>query len=181
MLMTDDLVSAAQAGDSAAMCSIYRELAPIVLGYITAKGVPDPEALTSDVFVDVLKRFSALTGGAGGLRKFVMTVAHARMVDDVRRRQRQPAVTAYTPEDDVRVSASAEHHALRRIGAAHVVDLLRRLPASQREVVLLRVVADLPIEEVAEILARSPGAVKQLQRRGLLTLRDLVGELQVTR
>jgi RNA polymerase sigma factor (sigma-70 family) len=180
MRITDDLVSAAQVGDAAALRALYRDLAPMVLGYLTAKGVPDPEAVTSDVFVDVIKRLAVITGGASGVRKFVMTVAHARMVDDVRRRRCQPAMTAYTPEADVRVSASAEHDALCEIGTARVVRLLRRLPAAQREVLLLRVLADLSIDEVAEIVAKSPGAVKQLQRRGLLTLRELLCEARVT-
>ena len=39
---------------------------------------------------------------------------------------------------------------------------------------LLRIVAELPIEQVAEILGKSAGSVKQLQRRGLLKLRELV-------
>jgi RNA polymerase sigma-70 factor (ECF subfamily) len=42
--------------------------------------------------------------------------------------------------------------------------------------VLLRVMADLSIEQVAQIVEKSPGAVKQLQRRGLLALRDLLDD-----
>lgn len=39
---------------------------------------------------------------------------------------------------------------------------------------LLRVVADLSIQEVAETLGKSQGAVKQLQRRGLASLRSRI-------
>jgi RNA polymerase sigma-70 factor (ECF subfamily) len=85
-------------------------------------------------------------------------------------------LTPYLPETDLRVSESAEHVALDAMATASIVAVLDELPAAQREVVLLRVVADLSIEQVAEIVHKSPGAVKQLQRRGLLALRDLLSE-----
>ena len=66
------------------------------------------------------------------------------------------------------------------MAAAAIVELLRELPADQRDVLALRVIADLSVDAVAEIIGRSPGAVKQLQRRGLLGLRRLVLERGVT-
>ena len=93
--ITDGVVRAAQAGEAAAFRVIYEELAPVVLGYLTAKGVADPEAVTSDVFLAALPRLRELSGGAAGLRTFVMSVAHARMVDDARRRRRQPVWCQY--------------------------------------------------------------------------------------
>jgi RNA polymerase sigma-70 factor (ECF subfamily) len=46
------------------------------------------------------------------------------------------------------------------------------LPADQRAVLLLRVLADLTVEQVAQVLGRSVASVKALQRRGLRTLRQ---------
>lgn len=178
--ITNDVLAAAQAGDATAFRTIYQELAPVVLGYLTAKGVTDPEAVTSDVFLAVLPRLDELTGGVPGLRTFVMSVAHARMVDDARRRRRQPPLHEYDPAGDPRVAASAEYEAIASISAAGIVELLDELPADQRDVLALRIVADLSIDAVAEIIHRSPGAVKQLQRRGLLGLRRLVLERGVT-
>ncbi|PWG74244.1 RNA polymerase subunit sigma-70, partial [Enterococcus hirae] len=48
---------------------------------------------------------------------------------------------------------------------------LRTLPDSQREVVLLRYVLSLSLAETAAAVEKSEGAVKQLQVRGLETLR----------
>ena len=75
---------------------------------------------------------------------------------------------------------SAEQDAIESMAAAAIVELLRELPADQRDVLALRVIADLSVDAVAEIIGRSPGAVKQLQRRGLLGLRRLVLERGVT-
>jgi RNA polymerase sigma-70 factor (ECF subfamily) len=179
--LTDDVVVAGCAGDAAAFRTIYRELAPIVFGYLRARGVSDPEAVTSDVFLSVLPRMGELTGGVAGLRTFVMSVAHARMVDDARRRRRAPHVSEYDVMLDPRVSVSAENEAIGSIATAGIVRLLQTLPDDQREVLALRFIADLSVDAVADIIGRSPGAVKQLQRRGLIALRRMMAEPGVTR
>jgi len=45
------------------------------------------------------------------------------------------------------------------------------LPEDQRNVMVLRIVADLTVEQVAQVLGKRPGAVKALQRRALDSLR----------
>jgi RNA polymerase sigma factor (sigma-70 family) len=178
--VTDDVVSAAQAGDPSAFNVIYREIAPAVCGYLRAKGVLDPDALTNDVFLAVLPRLPDLSGGATGLRTFVFSVAHARAVDETRRRQRQPTTMAYDAGSDRRSVGSAETEALNALGAERVLNLLAGLSTEQRNVLALRVVADLTVDEVAAIIGRSAGAVKQLQRRALIALRQLLVEQDVT-
>ena len=58
--------------------------------------------------------------------------------------------------------------------------LVRSLPATQAEVVLLRVVAGLPVAEVAELLGRSPGAVRVACHRGLENLARILTKKEVT-
>jgi RNA polymerase sigma-70 factor (ECF subfamily) len=178
--VTDSLVAAAQAGDTYALRAIYDDLAGPVCGYLRAKGVADPEGLTSDVFVTVLRRIATITGGADGLRRLVFTVAHARMVDAVRAEVRAPDFVEYDAESDVRTAPSAEDEAQARLGTERVLAVLAALPDDQREVLALRVVSDLPLEQVAEIMHRSVGAVKQLQRRALISARRHVSTGRVT-
>lgn len=178
--LTDALVAAAQAGDAYALREIYSELAGTVCGYLRAKGVGDPEAVTSDVFLAVLPKLRTVTGGAAGLRRFVFTVAHARMVDAHREQARWPDLIEYDPDADVRTVDSAELVAEEELGTERVVEILSMLPDDQREVITLRVVADLSLEQVATIMGRSTGAVKQLQRRALLSIRDALTRGRVT-
>ncbi|CAN5429055.1 sigma-70 family RNA polymerase sigma factor [soil metagenome] len=178
--ITHEVLSAAQAGDGAAMSVIYRETAPAILGYLTAKGVSDPEGVTSDVFLAFLPRLPALTGGPAGLRTLLFSIAHARMVDHHRSRSRRPDPVEFEPELDRRATDSAEQTALTALSTDLVVDLLGELSDDQREVLVLRLVADLTVDQVAEVLDKSPGAVKQHQRRGLIALRELMRTRQVT-
>jgi RNA polymerase sigma factor (sigma-70 family) len=154
---------------------VYRTYASQVLGYLTARGVEDPEAAMQEVFLSVLPRLATMHGGAAGLRTFIFSVAHARMVDDHRRQNRTPAKLPFEPELDQREDSSAEDVALERISPQEVLRLLDGLPADQREVLSLRLVAGLTVDEAAGAMGKSAGAVKQLQRRALLKLRELSG------
>jgi RNA polymerase sigma-70 factor (ECF subfamily) len=79
-------------------------------------------------------------------------------------------LTEGEPDANVR-GGDAEDDALRSAGDERVRDLLGRLAPDQRDVMLLRIVADLTVENTAEALGKTPGAVKALQRRALRALR----------
>lgn len=172
--LSDDELSAALAGEPSGFSAVYTAVSPVVLGYFRTRGVEDAEALTQDVFVDVLPKLTDVTGGHAGLRTFIFSVAHARLVDCRRRAERRPDLAEYDPRDDPRCSASAEDEALGSLGG--LSHSLLQLNEEQREVLVLRIVADLSIGQVAAIMDKTPGAVKQLQRRGLTALRELVTE-----
>ena len=167
----EGVVLAAQAGRPWALRALYEELAPRVHGYLVARGARDPEDLTSEVFLTVFSRLATVSGGAAGLRTLVFSVAHARLVDDLRRQSRRGPSVAYEDWHDDRTTASSEDEAVDRLRTLEVRALLDSLPADQRDVLLMRIVADMSVEQTAEAMGRSTGAVKQLQRRGLLALR----------
>jgi RNA polymerase sigma-70 factor (ECF subfamily) len=68
--LTDDVLRAG-AGDPELFSLVYRSYASQVLGYLTARGVEDPEAVMQDVFLAVLPRLETVTGGMQGLRSFI--------------------------------------------------------------------------------------------------------------
>lgn len=174
--LDDAVVAEACAGDPDALRRVYEDLAPTVLGYLRARGVSDPEATTSEVFLSVLPRLPRLHGGAAGLRTLVFSVAHARMVDDHRARARRPFTVDYEPAEDDRPVPSAEDDALAGMAAERVRAVLELLPRDQGEVLRLRFLADLSIEQTAAVMGRTDGAVKQLQRRALAALRTALSE-----
>jgi RNA polymerase sigma-70 factor (ECF subfamily) len=178
--LSDAVVASARRGDRDALRTVYEALAPSVLGYLRAKGVVDPESVTSDVFVALLPQIERVTGGAAGLRKLAFSIAHARMVDEYRDRARRPPSVRYESDDDTRTVRSAEDDAAQALATARVRAVLELLPDDQREVLTLRVIADLTVEQIAGIMKRSPGAVKQLQRRGMIAVRQALAERQVT-
>jgi RNA polymerase sigma-70 factor (ECF subfamily) len=176
----DEIVHDAVSGDPQAFREVYEALAPRVLGYLRARGVEDAEGLTSEVFLAVYPRLSGLSGGAAGLRTLVFSVAHARAVDDVRRRSRRPASFSYDPEYDERTIDSAEHLAVASLEAERALALMRHLNEDQRAVVTLRIIGDLSLEQTAGVTGKTVASVKQLQRRGLARLRSLMVSQEVS-
>jgi RNA polymerase sigma-70 factor (ECF subfamily) len=78
-------------------------------------------------------------------------------------------------------AADAAHEALTSLGDERVARLLAALAPDQRDVVLLRIIADLSIEDTAAALGKRPGAVKALQHRAMRSLRSALGEEGVSR
>ena len=164
-----DIFDDAAGTDPAALFGVaYRSFAGPVLGYLKARGVDDPEAVTQDVFLAFFPKINGLSGGLQGAKSLIFSIAHARMVDHYRRLERRPQLTPYDPQEDSRSTPSAEDRAELNGGAEA---LLAGLSDEHQEVLALRVVADLSIEQVAAIMGKSEGAIKQLQRRALSNLK----------
>lgn len=175
--MTEELdlaVAAAASGDGEAMRTLYEALAGRVASYLEFRGAEDPAGLTNDVFVRVLPRMNEIAGGWPGFRAFVFTIAHGKLVDELRRRDRRPVHEEYDANADPRTHASAEEQALNYVGSSEVLAVLDLLPEDQRAVVTLRVLGELTIRETAGAIGRSEGAVKKLQTKALTSLRLLL-------
>lgn len=166
------VVDDARAGDPEAFAALYRSIAPAVLGYLRGHGAADPEDLASEVFVGVVRGLHRFVGSDDDFRSWVFTIAHRRLLDDRRRRRRHPEQLLSDPAADVaaRWQPGPEELAVERSFATPALRALRALTPDQRSVLLLRVVADLPVAEVARILGKQEGAVKTLQRRALAAL-----------
>jgi RNA polymerase sigma factor (sigma-70 family) len=168
----DDVLAAAQAGAGWAFEVLYRDLSPVVTGYLRLHGAAEPDDLASETFLGVFTGLAGFSGDEDALRSWVFTIAHRRLIDDWRRRSRRPQLTDDAGDLTLLPGGDAEDDALMRVGTDDVHRMCAGLPDDQRSVLLLRVLADLTVEQVASVMGRSVGSVKALQRRGLRTLRD---------
>jgi RNA polymerase sigma-70 factor (ECF subfamily) len=69
---------------------------------------------------------------------------------------------------------------MARLSEARIAQVIERLAPAQRDVLLLRILGGLTIDEIAEAVGKRPGAVKALQRRGLAALRRELDRAGVT-
>ena len=167
------LVTAAKAGCAVSFERLYRLLAGQVASYLRGHRASDPDGLTNDVFAQVHQNLPRFEGDEQGFRSWLFTIAHHRMVDDRRWAGRQLPVQA-GGVDESWGGGDVEEEALAAMSREEIDDLLAVLSREQREVVLLRIVADLPVEVVARMMNKREGAVKALQHRALATLRRTV-------
>lgn len=165
-----EVVAAAQRGSVVAFEQLYRDLAPTVASYLRWNGVTDVESLTNEVLAQVHRNLPRFTGDGPAFRSWVFTIAHHRMVDDRRSASRRPVV-ADSEIRETAITGDVELDAFEALSDQDLRALLDVLSPDQRDVVLLRIVADLSIDDVAAALGKRTGAVKSLQHRALATLR----------
>lgn len=170
------ILAAARRGEEAAWSELYLELAPSVLGYLRVRGMPDFEDLAGEVFLQVVRDLHRFSGDERQFRAWVLSIARNRLIDERRRRVRQPVDPA---GDEVLISAGptgdVEAEALAGLEMDDLIRLVGGLSADQQDVLVLRLVGDLTVEEVAVALGKRPGAVKALQRRGLQAIARSLG------
>jgi RNA polymerase sigma-70 factor (ECF subfamily) len=163
---------AAQAGAEWAWERIYDALSPEVLGYLRARGAPDPDAICGDVFLQVVRDIHKFEGDGAGFRAWVFVMARHKLIDDARHRQRRPEqLTEPSDLSHIRDGSDVEEVVLGRAGEEELRRLIDSLKPPQRDVLLLRVFGGLTCEEVSRAVDRRVGAVKALQRRGLESIR----------
>ena len=168
----ESVLLAAQVGAAWAFDVLYRDLAGPVTGYLRLQGADDPDDTASEVFLGVFRGLSRFEGDEAAFRSWVFSIAHRRLVDERRRRARRPQTTPIGVLDlEWTGGRDVEAQALAVLEAESLVRLCDRLSPDQRSVILLRLVADLSMEQVAKTLGKRAGAIKALQRRGLEALR----------
>jgi len=177
------VVAAARTGAEWALAALYREFHPGLLRYLRVQEPNDGEDLVSETWLDAAAGLDRFQGDEWAFRRWLFTIARRRLIDHRRRRARIPSTHAGLdalggrpgPEDTEGAVLAADdtETALARIAA---------LPPDQGEVILLRVLAGLDVGEVAEIMGKTPGAVRVLQHRALQRLAEqLTRERSVTR
>jgi RNA polymerase sigma factor (sigma-70 family) len=151
--------------------TVYRDLAPAVLGYLRAQGATDPEDLLMDVFVAVVRDLDGVRGDSDAVRRWVFTIAHHRVIDERRHRARRTRLRSV----DVAEADRSVPDAMSMSADPELIAALATLTPDQRDVLGLRVVADLPVADVARILRKRPDAVKSMHHRALISLAQRLG------
>lgn len=165
-------LAAARAGDDVAWSELYHELAPLLIGYLRAQRLPDAEDVAGEVLLETVRDLGRFRGDAANLRSWVLSIAHHRLLDARRQQARRPAGSSPVEQATEAVATDdPEAETLAALGFGRLEPALAELTEEQRTVLLLRVIGDLSIAEVARITGKRPGAVKQLQRRASEAMR----------
>ena len=167
----DAIVRAARQREEVAVAALYRAFNPPLMRFLRQQAPWAADDLAAETWLSVARGLEAFEGDAADFRRWLYTIARRRVVDHFRVESRKVPSTPLGDHDDRANGGDASTVALADIAAQDAIAaLLRDLPASQAEVVLLRVVADLSTEDVASITGRSVGSVRVLQHRALRRL-----------
>jgi RNA polymerase sigma-70 factor (ECF subfamily) len=176
----------ATGGDEAAVATLYRSLNPLLLRYLRHHVGRVAEDVASDVWLALAPQMADFDGGPDRFRALMFTIARRRVVDEYRRNGRQTPTVSFDDEYaeafDQTDAGDTEAQAIAGLTAQSAVEaLVRGLPEDQAEIVLLRVLGDLDVGQVADIVGKTNGAVRIAQHRALQRLRQTWAEKFVTR
>jgi RNA polymerase sigma-70 factor (ECF subfamily) len=165
-----------QAGeyDSRALAEIYDRYSRPVYNYLYRR-VGDAhraEDLTSEVFLKLLKALNTSKAPREHLQGWLYRVAHNLAVDWFRRNGGREASSL--PESLQDGSELPPAVLQRRETQQRLRTAIGRLTVDQQQVILLRFGEGFKLAEVAHLVGRSEGAVKQLQYRAIRRLRKLL-------
>lgn len=162
------VLSRAQEGCGDSVAAIYRAFHPPLLRFLRFQEPSEAEDLAATVWMTVARTIGGFEGDDRAFRAWMFTIARRRLVDLRRSRARRQTVPVASFEESGQAdprSFEAEH-----AGGDSLRRALGSLSEAQAEVVALRVVCDLSVDEVASLVGRTPEAVRQLQHRALRRL-----------
>ena len=171
------VLAAAKSGDSDAITVLYRALNPALLRFYRANAGRVAEDLTQEVWLSAGRGLGSFEGDEQQFRTWLFTVARRRLVDHWRATGRR----VNEVYDEVEPAAMDGDPSARLVGDAAIAELTAGLTDEQREVITLRVVGDLSVDEVAEIIGKSPGAVRVIQHRAIRKAAARLDEAAVTK
>ena len=177
----DTILAAARAGAEWAWRELYRETAPSVDRYLRARGVREADDVVGETFVNMVRSIDRFEGSEIAFRAWVFAIARNEATDELRRAIRHPSAPAPVEELEAHgPRGDVEHEAMEGLASDRIGRLLDALTADQRDVLLLRIIGGLSIDQVAAAVGRKPGAVKMLQARGLAAIRREIHRGAVT-
>lgn len=171
-------------GEAAAFHQLYAMLAPRVLAYLA--GLLGDKATAEDVlqlaFFKVHDARASYVRGANPI-PWIYTIAHRTCLDEMRKRKRSRI--RLTKDGELRGTPAAHITGVaedaqqvdseRSESAAAAMAALERLPANQKQALILTKVHGRTVAEAAMITGTTPGAIKLRAHRAYVTLRGLLG------
>jgi RNA polymerase sigma-70 factor (ECF subfamily) len=163
----------ARRGDTDALADLWAIYQPQLLALLRRRGRATAEDIASQVWIDVERRIDGFEGDGDAFRAWICTIGGRRAIDESRRSERRRRLAEATASEFVRSLSAAEAFDRSLDGSIALLDTLQ--PAAA-EVVLLRVVHDLPVAEVAQLTGQTESNVRVLMHRALDQLRQTVGD-----
>lgn len=128
--------------------------------------------MVGETFVNVVRSIDRFEGTEIAFRAWVFAIARNEATDELRRGIRHPSAPASVEELEAHgPRGDVEREAMEALVSDRIRRLLEALTADQRDVLLLRIIGGLSIDQVATVVGRRSGAVKMLQARGLAAIR----------
>jgi RNA polymerase sigma-70 factor, ECF subfamily len=170
------VLKAVAGGDEDVFGVLWHELQPRLLRYFTVMAPAAAEALAAQTWLGVVDGLGQCCGSEPAFRAWVFSLARHQLLDWRRRgacipTERLPTADSLQPIADDACAATT----LDALSPGAALGLVATLPTDQAEAITLRVVAELDVGQVAELMGERPDTVRVLIHRGLRRLAERLG------
>ncbi len=168
------LVQRAKQNDEAAFAQLYEEYFDKIYRYVTIRigDKMEAEDITQQVFLNAIKAISSFKWKGVPFSAWLFRIAHNQVVDYLRKKTKRASVPL---EESLVVGGDDPHEIFeRKLDIERLASAVKKLTPAQQEVISLRFAGEMPIAEVARVMARSEGAVKALQHSAIVALRKVL-------
>lgn len=168
----DEAASRATAGDAQAFAALFRQLQPRLLRFLRSQVGAMADDVAAETWMSAARSMRTFHGSGSDFRAWLFTIARRRVVDHHRFNGRR-ATTFQPTMELISPTAPPEERVVAGLSGQAAAELVvATLPRDQAEVVLLRVLGDLEVDEVAAIVGRSPNWVRVTHHRALKRLAE---------
>lgn len=171
MRTTQELVEAAKAGESDAIAALVDryQRAAMTTAWAITRDFHEAQDISQECFVAAFRRLGSLKANAAFGRWLLTSVRRAAIHAQ---KNQVPKVDELYLSDvvDVQPNWLSEF--------ADILPLIEQLPHHEQDVIRLRYLSDLSVEEIAAITGRPVGTVTKQISRALARLRSLVTEVE---
>jgi RNA polymerase sigma-70 factor (ECF subfamily) len=177
--LNPELIRRAQEGETLVVSEIYDRYQRSIFRYLFYR-VGDQqtaEDLTSEVFLRMIEKISSYRDQRASFQAWLFQIARNLSIDHYRKMK---ALNEFSLEDDYPEPGEQPAEIIDRdLTSEKLYQALAELPDNQHDVIVMRFVVGMPVGEVADTLHKSEDSIKGLQRRALLTLREILTEWEV--
>jgi RNA polymerase sigma-70 factor, ECF subfamily len=181
-----ELIRRCRAGDGAAWENIVSLYSRRIfnLAYRFTSNREAAEDLTQEVFVRIYRTLEQFDARQGDLQNWLMRLARNLIIDDYRKRQRNPQDSHAEDVDEHAfhlhsTTTSPQRDMERSELSAQVQEGIDKLPPDLRTCVILRDIEELSYQEIVELLDIPEGTVKSRINRGRIELAKILRRMRV--
>ena len=165
----DHTLREAQVGNDAAFVRLWREANPMLIRYLRVAGVTDPRESARHAWASVIRDLTSFSGDEIAWRAWVLGLAREGVDEDAASRGRGPRTPRTSRAGGHRDDRSAvtQVEPVEQRGVNDTIVAIRDLPLGQGEILMLRLVGELPVATVADLVGTDVVAVHRSEDRAV--------------
>ena len=156
------------------LASLYEEYYDKIAGYAFVRigNKAEAEDIAGEVFLKALKSLKSYKERGVPMQAWLFRIAHNLVIDYFRKNKKHMTV----PIDEMQIESEINPVATaeRNLEVERVKKAMEQLTNEQREVIRLRFFGELTSKEAGQLLNKSHGAVREMQRAAVEKLRNLL-------